>query len=55
MNNMESAYKSLGKTSFYDAAYSRKYIEKLMEDTGFTVVSSEKVEGVIFTVVGKKD
>ena len=37
------------------AAYSRRDIEKLMVDAGFTIVSSEKVEGFIFTVVGKKD
>lgn len=37
------------------AAYSRKDIEKLMIDADFTIVSSEKVEGFIFTVVGKKD
>ena len=36
------------------AAYSRRDIEKLMVDAGFTIVSSEKVEGFIFTVVGKK-
>ncbi len=36
------------------AAYSRKDIEKQMVDAGFTIVSSEKVEGFIFTVVGKK-
>ncbi|MBQ7876395.1 MAG: methyltransferase domain-containing protein [Clostridia bacterium] len=36
------------------AAYSRKDIEKLMTKCGFSVVSSEKVKGFIFTVVGKK-
>ena len=36
------------------AAYSRRDIEKLMVDAGFTIVSSEKVQGFIFTVVGKK-
>lgn len=36
------------------AAYSRKDIERLMEKTGLSIVSSEKVSGFIFTVVGKK-
>ena len=36
------------------AAYSRKDIEKLMEKKGFSVISSEKVSGFIFTVTGKK-
>lgn len=37
------------------AAYSKKDIEKLMIKCGFTVISSEKVQGFIYTVVSKKD
>ena len=37
------------------AAYDRKDIEKLMTCAGFSVIKSEKVQGFIFTVIGRKD
>lgn len=36
------------------AAYRKKDIANLMKNTGFSVVSSEKVSGFIFTVIGRK-
>lgn len=36
------------------AAYSRKDIEKMMNNNRFMIVESQKVKGFIFTVVGRK-